>query len=167
MAVFGPTNQMKKTQPKSLHKMQRGDFLGCLVASIPCIGLGRLVCLLGKGFTKAAMGECSVILEAIADHDLWVWHFFFGMAETRNDINVLQQSPVFARLTERHSPRVNFDININTYTKGYYLADGIYPSWATFVMTISVPTSEKQSWFPSVKTQEAAQKDVERAFDVL
>jgi hypothetical protein len=60
VAVFGPTylyNQMKKTQPESLHKMQRKDFLGCLVASIVCIGFGRISHLLGKGCTKAAIGN--------------------------------------------------------------------------------------------------------------
>jgi hypothetical protein len=46
-------------------------------------------------------GEYNVILEAIADnHDLWIWHSFFGMAETHNDINILQRSPVFDRKTD-------------------------------------------------------------------
>jgi hypothetical protein len=48
-------NQMKNKQPESLHKMQREDFLGCLIASIICIGLGRIAHLLGKGCTMVAM----------------------------------------------------------------------------------------------------------------
>jgi hypothetical protein len=27
-----------------------------------------------------------VILEAVADHGLWIWHSFFGIAGTHNDI---------------------------------------------------------------------------------
>jgi hypothetical protein len=34
-------------------------------------------------------GGCSVVLEAVADQDLWIWHAFFGMAGSHNDINVL------------------------------------------------------------------------------
>jgi hypothetical protein len=118
-----------------------------------------------KGLYKGHTGECSVILEVVGDQDLLVWHAFFGMAGTHNDSNVLRRSPVFVILVEGQAPEVNFEVNGNTYNKGYYLTDGIYPQWSTFVKTIAELSSKKQSHF--AKCQEACRKDVERAFKVL
>jgi len=42
---------------------------------------------------------------------------------------------------------------------GYYLADEIYPNFATFVKTISMLQGEKQKLF--AQRQELARKDVE------
>jgi hypothetical protein len=80
------------------------------------------------GMYRAYKKEPTIILEAVASKDLWIWHAFFGMPGSHNDINVLQRSPIFERLAEGDAPQVNYNINGNDYTMGYYLADDIYPS---------------------------------------
>ncbi len=47
----------------------------------------------------------------------------------------------------------------------YFLVDGIYPKWATFVKPLSAPTTTAETKF--TKAQEAARKDVERLFGVV
>nr|XP_051210915.1 uncharacterized protein LOC127328350 [Lolium perenne] len=68
------------------------------------------------------------------------------------------------KLAEGQTPAVNYSINGHQYTMGYYLADGIYPRWATFVKSIPAPDTRKHKTF--AKKQEACKKDVERAFGV-
>nr|GEV43436.1 hypothetical protein [Tanacetum cinerariifolium] len=63
------------------------------------------------------------------------------------------------------APECAFMVNEHTYRKCYYLADGIYPAWSTFVKSFSVARDEKCLQFKRV--QEAARKDIERAFEVL
>jgi hypothetical protein len=107
----------------------------------------------------------TIVLEAVASYDLWIWHAFFGMPGSNNDINVLDASNVFADLRDGRAPAVNYIINGHEYTMGYYLADGIYPQWATIVQTITGATAPKIRHF--AKKQESFRKDVERAFGVL
>ena len=105
------------------------------------------------------------MLEAVASHDLWIWHAFFGTAGSNNDINVLYQSTLFTEVVQGKAPEVQFMVNGNEYNLGYYLADGIYPEWAAFVKTIPLPQSKEHKLF--AQHQEGARKDVERAFGVL
>ncbi|KAD6119683.1 hypothetical protein E3N88_10954 [Mikania micrantha] len=65
------------------------------------------------------------------------------------------------------APGSSFYANDTYYKYGYYLADGIYPEYATFVKSFTCPREDddKRKYFK--KAQEAARKDVERAFGVL
>ncbi|CAL5373544.1 unnamed protein product [Camellia sinensis] len=118
-----------------------------------------------KGMYTGHIHEPTIILEAVVSYDLWIWHAFFGLPGSYNDINVLERSFVFTELAQGHAPTVNYTINGNEYTMGYYLEDGIYPQWSTFVKTIPSPQGNKKIFFAA--TQEATRKDVQRAFGVL
>ncbi|XP_074352013.1 uncharacterized protein LOC141691173 [Apium graveolens] len=109
--------------------------------------------------------ELTIILEAIASHDLWLWHTYFGLPGSLNDINVLDRSNLFSEWAEGRAPEVTYTINGHIYDMGYYLADGIYPPYSTFVKTVSAPQGNKRKHFAQM--QESARKDVERAFGVL
>jgi hypothetical protein len=87
------------------------------------------------------------------------------MPDSHNTINVLQRSSIFAKLAEGQGQQVYYSINDNAYSMGYYLADGIYLSWDTFVKTISEPQGNKKKYF--AKAQEACRKDIEHVFGVL
>jgi hypothetical protein len=118
-----------------------------------------------QGQYKGHVDKPTIILEAVASDDLWIWHALFGMPESHNDINVLHRSPLFDNLAEGRAPEVKYSVNGHDYTMGYYLADGIYPSWATLIQSIAAPMGNKRQYF--AKAQEAVRKMVERAFGVL
>ncbi|XP_024317148.1 uncharacterized protein LOC106866370 [Brachypodium distachyon] len=77
----------------------------------------------------------------------------------------VREPTIILEAASRQAPQVNYTVNGNNYTMGYYLADGIYPQWATLVKTIPSPLGQKNKYF--AKCQEAHRKDVERAFGVL
>jgi len=111
------------------------------------------------------MQHPTLILEAVADYELWFWHAHFDLPGALNDINVLHRSDVFDELSSGQGPEVKFTVNGNEYNMGYYLADGIYPSWATLIKGIHAPVGLKHKHFTMM--QSAYRKDVERAFGVL
>ncbi|KAL1339181.1 hypothetical protein AAHE18_U015900 [Arachis hypogaea] len=110
-------------------------------------------------------GVATIVLEIVASSNLWICHAFFGVSGSNNDINVLDRSLVFDDILNDRAPEVNYTINGNNYTMEYYLADGIYLEWATFVKSISKPQWEKRKLF--AQYQEGQRKYVERAFGVL
>ncbi|XP_062087068.1 uncharacterized protein LOC133793812 [Humulus lupulus] len=167
--IFG-TEYLRRPNAGDIRRLlQIGEVRGFpgMLGSIDCMHWEWKNCPVAwKGqFMRGDHGRPTIMLEAVASQDLWIWHSFFGVPGSNNDLNVLNQSPLFTEILQGQAPRVEFAINGTQYNKGYYLADGIYPEWGTFVKTIPLPQGEKRKLF--AQCQEAVHKDVERAFGVL
>uniref|UniRef100_A0A0D3DQL3 Uncharacterized protein n=1 Tax=Brassica oleracea var. oleracea TaxID=109376 RepID=A0A0D3DQL3_BRAOL len=76
-----------------------------------------------KGQYSCGSGKPTIVLEAVASYDLWIWHAFFGPPCTLYDINVLDRSPVFDDIINGQAPQVNFTVNGREYHLAYYLTD--------------------------------------------
>jgi hypothetical protein len=118
-----------------------------------------------QGMYQDKDGHRSIIMEAVATHNLWIWHSFAGLPDSNNDINVIDRSPLVVDWLKGNAPEHRFRVNEHDYNMCYLLCDGIYPEWSVFVKTIGNPTNEKEALY--AKMQEGARKDVERCFGVL
>ncbi|XP_052621952.1 protein ALP1-like [Lactuca sativa] len=141
----------------SLHDLQelyvaheeRHGFPG-MIGSIDCTHWKWKNCSIAwKGqYASGHHGSPSLVLEVVASQDLWIWHAFFGVAGSNNDVNVLDQSPIFDDLLNGKAPDAPFTMN-----------------YSTFVKAFRHPVEEQDKFFK--RRQEGARKDVERAFGVL
>ena len=148
-----------------LHIGEQRGFPG-MMGSIDCMHWEWKNCPTAwAGQYQGRSGTPTIILEAVASEDLWIWHAFFGSPGTNNDINVLDKSPVFDDILAGRAPKVSYTVNGRERDMGYYLTDGIYPKWAAFVKSIKSPIIRKHKLF--AQYQESVRKDVERAFGVL
>ncbi|KAI4992431.1 hypothetical protein ZWY2020_051848 [Hordeum vulgare] len=167
IAVFGGEYLRRPTQEDIERLLQVNESHGFpgMLGSIDCMHWRWEKCPLAwRGqFTRGDYGVPTMILAA--SQDIHIWHAFFGIAGSNNDLNMLNQSPLFFDALKGKAPQVQFSVNENEYSTGYYLADGIYPEWAAFMKTIPHPQTEKHKLF--AKHQEGARKDVKRAFGVL
>nr|GEU56093.1 probable purple acid phosphatase 20 [Tanacetum cinerariifolium] len=89
----------------------------------------------------------------------------FLVAGANNDLTVLNNSSLFDDLLDDAAPVAPFECNSVAFEKGYYLADGIYPQWSSFVKSFTVANLEKNALFK--RKQESVRKDIERAFGIL
>ncbi|PNY02170.1 ribosomal protein, partial [Trifolium pratense] len=167
--IFGPQYLRRPNNEDTERLLRIGEARGFpgMLGSIDCMHWEWKNCPVAwKGqFCRGDHGKPTIMLEAVASYDLWIWHAFFGTPGSNNDINVLNTSNVFFDILEGEAPMVQYSVNSTSYNMGYYLADGIYPEWSTFVKTIPMPQGEKRKLF--AKRQESVRKDVERAFGVL
>ena len=68
-------------------------------------------------------------------------------------------------MSRGETPQVSYEVQNRHYGQCYYLVDGIYPKWASFVQAIKNPRTSQTKHF--TRMQEAYRKDVERAFGIL
>ncbi|XP_022552205.1 uncharacterized protein LOC106384662 [Brassica napus] len=144
LQLFG-AEYLRRPTPADLQRLldvgEARGFPG-MVGSIDCMHWEWKNCPTAwRGQFTRGSGKPTIVLEAVASQDLWIWHAFFGLPG--------------------RAPKVNN----HTYHMAYYLTDGIYPHWATFIQSIPLPQGPKAVRF--AERQEATRKDVERAFGVL
>uniref|UniRef100_A0A0D3AVI1 DDE Tnp4 domain-containing protein n=1 Tax=Brassica oleracea var. oleracea TaxID=109376 RepID=A0A0D3AVI1_BRAOL len=166
--LFGD-EYLRRPTPKDLQRLlDVGEVRGFpgMIGSINCMHWEWKNCPTAwRGQYTRGSRKPTIVLEAVTSHDLWIWHAFFGAPGTLNDINVLDRSPVFDDILQGRAPKVKFKVNGHNYRMAYYLTDGIYPKWSTFIQSIPLPQGPKAELF--AERQESVRKDVERAFGVL
>ncbi|XP_028945290.1 uncharacterized protein [Malus domestica] len=167
-AIYGATYLRKPTREdlkRLLRKADKRGFPG-MIESLDCMHWEWKNCPTGwAGQFKGRHNKPTIVLEAVASYNTWIWHAFFGSPGSNNDINVLWSSPLFDEVVNGWAPEFRYKVNGNRYELGYYLTDGIYPSWSIFVKSFSHPDSAKKKLFS--QRQESYRKDVERAFGIL
>ncbi|CAM6089268.1 unnamed protein product [Calypogeia fissa] len=166
--VFGPDYLRQPTEEDVIKQMEINAARGWvgMFGSLDCTHWVWKNCPVAlQGQYRDKEGNNSVILEAIATKNLWIWHAFIGIPGSNNDINVVDRSPLLVNLLNGVMPDVNFEVNGRIYNNFYLLTDGIYPDYSIFVKSITEPQSMKRKYF--ARKQEGTRKDVERCFGDL
>ena len=115
-----------------------------MVGSLDCMHWQWKKCPSGwHGQYKGYKEKPTIILEAVASYDTWIWHAFFGLPGSLNDLNVLGCSPLFDDICKGETPRVKYEVCGRKYGQCYYLVDGIYPKWESFVKAIRNPSQPR------------------------
>jgi len=133
--------------------------------------LGSLDCshcpIAHHGQYQGKEGRPTIVVEALADYNLYVWHAVFGYSGTLNDINIWDTSFLLRSLCNGSFSELDFPFPIGgeIFHELWMLVDGIYPSLARFVKPISVPVGKREELFSL--WQEAARKTIECFFGVF
>nr|GEU80634.1 reverse transcriptase domain-containing protein [Tanacetum cinerariifolium] len=114
-----------------------------MLQSIDCMHWEWMKCpkALHGQFKRKDKKYLTIMIEVVADQQLWFWHAYFGVPGENNDLNVLNGSPLFDDLLVDKAPE------------------------APFQRLVSIARDQKTMKFKRV--QESKRKDIERAFGVL
>jgi hypothetical protein len=114
IGVFG-TENLRSPTPAELDSIQmenaRREFVG-MVGSIDCMHSVWKNCPMAvSGLHKVKEKKSSKVLKAVADYKLRKWHYNFGSPGSLNDINILEQSPIFDALLRGETADVHYELN--------------------------------------------------------
>jgi hypothetical protein len=112
-------------------------------------------------------GKPTIIVEAIADHTLYVWHAVFGYVGTLNDLSVWDNSFLLCSICDGTFEEMDipFIIGGEHFDKLWMLVDGIYPLLSCFVKPLSVTIGDEEALYSL--WQEAKRKDIKRFFGLF
>nr|GEV80164.1 MDIS1-interacting receptor like kinase 2-like [Tanacetum cinerariifolium] len=145
---------LEKLQEELIYRQQKSIFISLL--NDPTTGRMRMSVIM----------KCTSDIRQLAyGNTPDAFDEYLQMAGANNDINVLDNSSLFDDLLDDIAFVAPFVVNGVRFEKGFYLADGIYRQWVTFIKSFTIANDEKHSFFK--RRQECARKDVERAFGVL
>jgi hypothetical protein len=92
ISAFGKEYLRSPNTADVAHLLQEGEACGFsgMLGSIDYMHWEWSCCPSAwKGFFTGRGKHPSMILQATASHDLWIWHAYFGLPGSCNDINVL------------------------------------------------------------------------------
>ena len=121
IAMFGDHYLRSQNNIDIARLLQKGEQHGFpgMLGSIDCMHWKWKNCpTTWQGMYTGHCHEPTIILEVVASQDLWIWHAFFGLPGSLNDINVIDRSPFFTLLANGHAPPVNYIINGHEYIMG-------------------------------------------------
>nr|XP_028952431.1 uncharacterized protein LOC103436365 [Malus domestica] len=125
-AIYGATYLRKPTREdlkRLLRKADKKGFPG-MIGSLDCMHWELKNCPTSwAGQFKGRHNKPTIMLEAVASYDTWIWHAFFDSPGSNNDINVLWSSPLFDEVVNGWAPEFRYKVNGNMYELGYYLTN--------------------------------------------
>ena len=115
----------------------------------------------GVGAAVGVGGFATIVLEAVADSNLWFLHAVFGFAGSCNNINILDVSTLHPHFSDGST--IWLETMNSTSHFIWWMVTAL--SLINSSKTILIPLTKKEKKFAG--WQEAARKDTKRAFGVL
>ena len=142
VTILGPRYLPDDTDPEKetqiLQAMADRGFIGC-AGSLDCTHVKWRCPKSLQPLYKGKESDTTVVVQCIASPSLYCTHCFVGSAGSNNDLTTLRLSSFVHRILNGASGLFNFNVSGESFTRKYYLADGIYFPWSIFATPMACP----------------------------